>query len=77
MDEGLEEFTLETFDGKTFQLPLSLCETSDFLKTCVENLEDENGSVKLGQETGIDGATMQFIYDHLALHDFKCPGVNV
>ena len=58
MDEGLENFTLETFDGKTFEMPLSICEMSDFLKTCNENLDDEDGTVKLGQETGIDGATM-------------------
>merc|ERR1711862_752662 len=66
---GLEEFTLETHDGKTFQMPLSICEMSDFLKTCNENLDDEDGVVKLGQETGIDGETMAFIFKH--------PGVNV
>ena len=58
MDEDNENFTLETFDGKTFEMPLSICEMSDFLKTCNENLEDDDGSVKLGAETGIDGETM-------------------
>ena len=58
MDEGLDEFTLKTHDGKAFTFPLSICEMSDFLKTCNENLEGDDGTVTLGEETGIDGATM-------------------
>ena len=48
MDEGLDEFTLETSDGQTFVFPNSICEMSDFLKTCTENLEDDDQNVKLG-----------------------------
>ncbi len=78
----MEELVADTFkvklkDGKVFEFPHEITKISTFFHDVVDNMqEDEDNCITLEEMPDISGDIMQFLFDHLKLHDFSPPGVT-
>ena len=77
MEEGPEEFTVETYDGHKFTFPVVINEVSPYLTEVYNNQADNEDVIKFSKDTDVSGEVLGFLHKHLALHNFKPKGVHV